>query len=97
MTRLFIASIICFICFCVKSILIFIVEFNFNGEYPPALLLFYYIGSEVIPLVVMLWIFESSGKKREVEMETESDAVGYETRKKKEWNWMIKVIQWKWK
>jgi len=63
MFKLWVASIICFLCFCVKSVLIVVLAFVFKGTYPPSLLVFYLIFSEIIPIVVMLIIFESSGKR----------------------------------
>jgi len=63
LSRLLVASFICFLCFCSKSILIFIIQIEYDGGFPPVLLLCYFIISEIIPIVVMLIIFENSGKR----------------------------------
>jgi len=63
MQRLFRAAIVCFICFCVKSILIIILALIWDGDYPPPVLVIYPIVSEIIPLLVMFIIFETSGKR----------------------------------
>jgi len=63
MLRLFRAAIVCFICFCVKSIFIIVLALIWDGEYPPPVLVIYPIVSEIIPLLVMFIIFETSGKR----------------------------------
>jgi len=75
MTRLFRAAIICFICFCVKSVFIIILALVWDGEYPPPVFVIYFIFSEIIPLLVMFIIFETSGK-RDRGQPTESEQNG---------------------
>jgi len=66
MAALFGATFICFVCFSVKCILILVVQHQHDREYPPRVLLFYFYVSELIPLFVMLIIFETSGKRESI-------------------------------
>jgi len=61
--RVWRASIVCFLCFCVKSVLIVILTVKYEGQFDNETYALYLIAAEVIPLVVMLIIFEGTKKE----------------------------------
>jgi len=63
MFRLVCASGTCWVCFCIKTALIFVVQYLYLGVYTPFLLLAYFLFSEIAPVVVMIFIFETSKKE----------------------------------
>jgi len=80
MAALFGATFVCFVCFSVKCILILVVQHQHDREYPPRVLVFYFYVSEIIPLFVMLIMFETSGKREgRIEMDPSLSMMGTHT------------------
>lgn len=61
MIKMVFVSTLCLVCFIVRAVILIITTLNNNGQFTWYVSLLYYFVSEIIPISLMLMIFESTG------------------------------------